>query len=95
MFMPSTVAKIEQFKRPHREIMKKNTRIEGELALDMIYSLPDPSEKEIIARRLVEQSFRSSEKSSRRSTPRTPRSSRISSIFPIFNYQLPVKRNRS
>ena len=95
MFMTSALANVDQFKRPHREIMKKNTRIEGEPALDKAYTLPDPSEKEIIARRLVEQSFRSSEKSSRRSTPRTPRSSRISSIFPIFNYQLPVKRNRN
>ena len=93
--MPTTISNTEQFKKPQKKIIKNNTRFDESPLIEKPYSLPDPSEKEIIARRLAENSFRNSERSSRNSTPRTPRSSRISSIFPIFNYQLPSKRNRN
>lgn len=92
--MPSTSKNSEEFKKPQKMIIKKNTRLEELSAIEKGYSLPEPSEKEIIARKLIQQSIRNSDYSSRNNTPRTPKSSRVSSIFPIFNYQLPVKRGR-
>lgn len=92
--MPRTLANNYEFKRPNKQIIKNNTRLGKLEAVEKGYNMPEPSEKEIIARRLADQSIRS-ERSSRNSTPRTPNSSRISSIFPILNYQLPSKRPRN
>ncbi|OMJ90499.1 hypothetical protein SteCoe_7086 [Stentor coeruleus] len=95
MFMKTPLEiNTQDFKKPKKQIIKANTRLSEITAKEKGYSMPEPSEKEILARKIIEQSIRQSEKSSRFSTPKTP-SSRVSSIFPIYNINLPTKRNRN
>lgn len=95
MFMKTPLnIEAQDFKKPKKQIIKANTRLSELTAKEKGYSMPEPSEKEILARKIIEQNIRQSEKSSRFSTPKTP-SSRVSSIFPIYNINLPTKRNRN
>lgn len=81
------------FKKPHNWIISQNTRLKHQNFSSSSYLMPEINEKEKIALKLAEKSVRSSAKPSRSCTPRTP-SSRVSSIFPIYNYNLPSKRQR-
>lgn len=92
MFQPKGL-KDQGFKKPNDWIRSENTRLKKDLVSLNSYIMPEVSEKEQIALKLAERSMKGNRNQSRTNTPQTP-SSRVSSIFPLYDYNLPSKRQR-